>query len=65
MIAVSGAHLSDNFSNTYKVIHSDQFNIVDKIDTLISTDRTTQRAKATGLLIQDYRKPSIEQIQTF
>ena len=52
MIAVSGAHLSDNFSNTYKVIHSDQFNIVDKIDTLISTDRTTQRAKATGLLIQ-------------
>lgn len=52
MVAVSGAHLSDHFSNTYKVIHSDKFNIVDKIDTLISTDRTVQRAKATGLLIQ-------------
>tara|TARA_Y100001958_G_C21248205_1_gene580598 strand:- start:4953 stop:6104 length:1152 start_codon:yes stop_codon:yes gene_type:complete len=52
MVAVSGAHLSDNFSNTYKLIESDNFDIVDKIDTLISTDRTVQRAKGAGLLIQ-------------
>ena len=52
MVAVSGAHLSDVFSNTYKIIESDNFEVVDKIDTLISTDRTVQRAKATALLIQ-------------
>jgi len=51
-VVVSGAHLSDHFSNTYKKIESDGFEIVDKIDTLLSTERVVQRAKGTGLLIQ-------------
>ena len=51
-LVVSGAHLSDHFSNTYKKIESDGFKIVDKIDTLLSTERVVQRAKGTGLLIQ-------------
>jgi len=52
MIAVSGAHLSDQFSNTYTKIIGDGFEIVDKIDSLLSTDRVIQRAKGTGILIQ-------------
>ena len=53
-IAVSGAHLSDMHNNTYQRIKDDGFNIVDKIDTLLSTDRLTQRSKATGMLIAGF-----------
>ena len=52
ILAVCGAHLSDQHNNTYKRILDDGFNITDRIDTLLSTDRNTQRSKATGLLIQ-------------
>jgi len=51
-IAVSGAHLSDSHDNTWKRVESDGFQIVDKIDTLLSTDRVVQRSKGVGLLIQ-------------
>ncbi len=50
-IVASGAHLSDNHNNTYKRILEDGFLINDKIDTLLSTDRSVQRSKGTGLLI--------------
>ena len=51
-IVVSGAHLSDQHNNTYKRIIEDGFQIEDKVDTLLSTDRAVQRSKGTGLLIQ-------------
>ena len=35
-IVVSGAHLSDYHSNTWRKIKKDGFRIVDKIDTLLS-----------------------------
>lgn len=52
MISVSGAHLSNYHSNTYQKIKSDGFKIVEKIDSLLSTDRIVQRAKGVGILIQ-------------
>ena len=52
IIVVSGAHLSDQHNNTYKRIIEDGFQIDDKVDTLLSTDRAVQRSKGTGLLIQ-------------
>ena len=51
-IAVSGAHLSDHHNRTFENILADGFEIVDKIDTLYSTDRVVQRSKGTGILIQ-------------
>ncbi len=51
-LVVTGAHLSQHHSNTWKRIEEDGFKIVDKIDSLFITDRLTQRAKGTGLIIQ-------------
>jgi GDP/UDP-N,N'-diacetylbacillosamine 2-epimerase (hydrolysing) len=51
-IVVSGAHLSDWHGNTVKKIEEDGFEIADKIDCLLMTNRKTQRAKGTGILIQ-------------
>ena len=51
LLVVSGAHLSDQHNNTYTRILKDGFNITDRIDTLLSTDRSVQRSKGTGLLI--------------
>ena len=51
-VAVSGAHLSEYHNKTFERIVEDGFTIVDKIDTLLSTDRVVQRSKGTGLLIQ-------------
>jgi len=51
-LVVSGAHLSDHHSNTYQRILDDGFIISDKIDSLLPTDRTVQRSKGTGILIQ-------------
>jgi GDP/UDP-N,N'-diacetylbacillosamine 2-epimerase (hydrolysing) len=51
-LVVSGAHLSFHHNNTYQRIMDDGFEIVDKIDTLLPTDRLVQRSKGTGLLIQ-------------
>ena len=52
LIAASGAHLSDHHQNTFTRILLDGFEITEKIDTLLSTDRSVQRSKGTGLLIQ-------------
>ena len=50
-VVISGAHLSNQFGNTYKSIVNDGFAISDKIDTLFTTDRLTQRSKSVGILI--------------
>ena len=49
-VLVSGAHLSQFHGYTLKTIENSGFRIADKIDNLLSTDRTVQRAKGTGLL---------------
>ena len=52
LLVVSGAHLSDYHNNTYKRIEKDGFIIEEKIDSLLSTDRSVQRSKGSGILIQ-------------
>ena len=51
-IAVSGAHLSSNYYNTWERIREDGFKIADKIDSLLPTDRAVQRSKGVGYLLQ-------------
>ena len=51
-VVVSGAHLSDWHGLTLKAIEADGFEIVDKIDYLLNTNRETQRSKGVGLLIE-------------
>jgi GDP/UDP-N,N'-diacetylbacillosamine 2-epimerase (hydrolysing) len=51
-IVVAGAHLSEWHGFTINSIKADGFKIVDKIDYLLSTNRTTQRSKGVGLLIE-------------
>ena len=51
LVVVSGAHLSEQYGLTIKRIIKDGFEIVDKIDSLFSTDRNTQRPKGIGTLI--------------
>lgn len=50
-VVVSSAHLSDWHGNTAKAIEADGFRIADRIDSLLMTNRTTQRPKGVGLLI--------------
>ncbi len=50
-LVVCGAHLSDWHGDTLKDIESDEFDVVDKIDYLLMTNRKTQRAKGIGNLI--------------
>ena len=52
VVAVSGAHLSEQHGNTQDRIVQDDFTIVDRIDTLLATDRLVQRSKGVGMLIQ-------------
>ena len=49
-LVVSSAHLSDWHGFTLKSIEADGFEIVDKIDCLLMTNRKTQRSKGVGLL---------------
>jgi GDP/UDP-N,N'-diacetylbacillosamine 2-epimerase (hydrolysing) len=51
-IVVTGAHLSDWHGNTISKIEDDGFKIVEKIDCLLMTNRSTQRSKGVGLLIE-------------
>ena len=51
-IAVSGAHLSSGYYNTWERIREDGFKIADKIDSLLPTDRAVQRSKGVGYLLQ-------------
>lgn len=50
-VVVSGAHLSSWHGNTVNRIEKDGFQIADRIDTLLTTNRLTQRSKAVALLI--------------
>ena len=50
-VVVSGAHLSEQYGLTVNRIIEDGFDVIDKIDTLFSTDRNTQRSKGVGTLI--------------
>lgn len=49
-LIVSGAHLSDWHGFTLKKIEEDGFEIAEKIDYLLMTNRKTQRAKGVGVL---------------
>ena len=49
-LVVSSAHLSDWHGFTLKAIENDGFEIADKIDCLLMTNRKTQRSKGVGLL---------------
>jgi GDP/UDP-N,N'-diacetylbacillosamine 2-epimerase (hydrolysing) len=49
-VLVSGAHLSNFHGFTYNLILESGIRVADRIDNLVSTDRTVQRAKGTGLL---------------
>src|SRR6478609_6777788 len=49
-VAVSSAHLSDWHGYTLTKIEDDGFRIADKLDTLLMTNRETQRVKGVGLL---------------
>lgn len=51
-IVASGAHLSNSHGFTLEKIEEDGFDVCDCIDTLLMTNRKTQRSKAVGLLIQ-------------
>ena len=50
-LVVSGAHLSQWHGKTYKQIENDGFKIVDRIDSLVSTDREVQRPLAVSNLL--------------
>src|SRR3989338_8476626 len=49
-VVVSGAHLSDWHGLTLREIEADWFHVVDKLDSLLMTNRTTQRVKGVGML---------------
>jgi len=51
-IVVTGAHLSDWHGFTFNKIKEDGFEIAEKIDSLLMTNRTTQRSKGVGLLVE-------------
>ncbi len=50
-LILSGAHLSDWHGSNLKKIENDGFQISDRIDSLFSTDRKTQRIKGIGSLV--------------
>ena len=50
-VVVSGAHLSSEHGQTWKRVVSDGFEIADSIDSLVSTQRETQRPKAVSALV--------------
>lgn len=51
-LVLSGAHLSSYHGSTYKRALEDGFVIADMVDSLFSTDRSAQRSKSLGALIQ-------------
>jgi len=64
-VVVTGAHLSDKFGYTYKVIEKDGFKISQKIESLLSGDMLVSRAKSVGIQIMglsgalEHLKPDI------
>ena len=50
-LIVSGAHLSSWHGSTLNTILNDGFEVADQVDSLFSTNRTTQRIKGIGSLV--------------
>ena len=50
-LIISGAHLSDWHGDSLENLINDRFEIADKVDSLYSTNRRTQRAKGVASLI--------------
>ncbi|MFC5540556.1 UDP-N-acetylglucosamine 2-epimerase [Ureibacillus suwonensis] len=51
-IIVTGAHLSEAYGLTVKEIESDGFKVVDKIDSLLNSDRASGRVKGLAIQLQ-------------
>ncbi len=51
-LAVTGAHLSDNYGYTVEEIRRDGFVIVDEIENLINGDQASSRVKGMGIQMQ-------------
>lgn len=51
-VVATGAHLSDWHGFTLNKIEDDGFEVIEKIDYLLMTNRKTQRSKGIGLLIE-------------
>jgi GDP/UDP-N,N'-diacetylbacillosamine 2-epimerase (hydrolysing) len=50
-VVVTGAHLSNWHGDTYAKVEADGFEVADRIDYLLMTNRNTQRSKGVGALI--------------
>ncbi len=50
-VVVSGAHLSHSHNETWNFVKKDKFIIADKIDSLLSSNRLTQRPKGISAII--------------
>ena len=50
-LVISGSHLSDWHGNFLEQLEEDGFEIADKIDSLLMTNRNTQRVKGIGMLM--------------
>ena len=51
-LVVTGAHLSDHHGLTINEIHKDEFLIVDKIDSLLSSNEASSRVKGLAIQLQ-------------
>lgn len=51
-LVVSGAHLSPQFGNTLTEIEKDEFDLLIKIETLLSSDTSVSRVKSASILLQ-------------
>jgi GDP/UDP-N,N'-diacetylbacillosamine 2-epimerase (hydrolysing) len=51
-VAVTGAHLSENYGHTIDEIEKDGFKIVDRIESLLSGNQESLRIKGLGIQIQ-------------
>ncbi|MDB9754294.1 UDP-N-acetylglucosamine 2-epimerase [Amylibacter sp.] len=51
-VAVTGAHLSESFGHTIDEIKNDGFEIVDRIESLLSGNRESLRVKGLGIQLQ-------------
>jgi len=50
-LVISGSHLSDWHGNFLQQLEAEGFQVADKIDSLLMTNRNTQRIKGIGMLI--------------
>lgn len=60
-LLVTGAHLSPEFGNTYKMIEADGFNIDEKVEILLSSDTNIGVSKSMGLAMISFSE-SLERL---